>query len=132
MIFEAPWTLTTDHPASSYGMPVFVHEGIAHGPRDKISAFRVADIINEWAAEPDRTDAEKSLAGRFLRQWPDGPQLARVPGVRGQPQRFAKTTAVTVRIEDSDLERVPKTAKGTPDQDWFRAAIKDKLGRDRL
>jgi hypothetical protein len=113
-------------------MPVMLHMGVAHGPRDRLGPFVVADLVKAWAEEPDRTDEDKALAGRFLRQWPNGPQLARVPGVMGRPQKFAKTDMLGFRIETADLERVPRNAKGNPDQDWLREAVREKLGREGL
>ena len=124
------WKLTSEHPASSYGMPVFVFQGTAYGPRDKISAFLVAEIVHAWAEEDGRTDAELALAGRFLRQWPDGPQLNYVPGVRGQPQRFAKTELVTFRLEQGVADRCPRNTRGRIDQDFLRAAVAEKLSRE--
>jgi hypothetical protein len=113
-------------------MPVFVFGDTAYGPRDKISSFRVADIVYDWAREPNRTEDEQAIAGRFLRQLPDGPQLDRVPGVRGQPRRFAKTEAVTVRLEQGEADRCPRNAKGKIEQDFIREAVSRELKRRGL
>lgn len=118
------WILTTDHPASSYGMPVFVFKGTAYGPRDKISAFRIADIVYEWAQDEARTDEDLASAGKF-RQWPDGPQLDRVPGVMGRPRRWTKTTRVTVRVPDEYLAKIEG-----PLSDWINEAIGQRIKRE--
>jgi len=68
--------LTTEHSASSYGLPVAVWQGKAYGPADDIGGGKtMADLVLAWAEQPDRSIAETETAINFLRQWPDGPQL---------------------------------------------------------
>ena len=126
--FTKKWELTTKHPASSYGMPVFVFEEAAYHPRDMISVFRVADIVKEWADEKGRTDEEKSVAGQFLRQWPEGPQLKRVPGIMGRPRKFGKSELLSLRVPTELFKRLPKGK--TERADFVRAAIKEKLDEE--
>lgn len=121
------WTLTTDHPASSYGLPVFILKNVAYGPRDKISKFLVAEIVHEWAEEDGRTNDELSLAGSFLRQWPDGPQLDHVPGVMGQPRQFGKTELVSFRCPQELADRIPTERKARAD--FLRSSVEHELDR---
>ena len=67
--------LTTDHPASSYGIPVLVVNNQAYGPADKVqfSGRYAAAIAVEWAI--DRPIEDQVKASRFCRQWPQGPQF---------------------------------------------------------
>jgi hypothetical protein len=74
--------LTTDSPASSYGIPVLVLDADdirgEFGPADTLPTDQPltgADLVATWGSEPERTEEERTAAGRFLRQWPDGPQL---------------------------------------------------------
>jgi hypothetical protein len=48
-------TLTTDHPASSYGKPVAVVDGQAYGPDDKYNGIPVSSyiIVNLVGDRPD-------------------------------------------------------------------------------
>jgi len=94
--------LTTDHPASKYGIPVVVDKnGVAYGPADNIppnpnaedvfSAFfkeplKFDWLVFNWANKVDvnengevtgmpRTAEEVIAASRFLAQWPEGQQI---------------------------------------------------------
>lgn len=78
--------LTTNSPASHYGCPVLRIEAEDvdgdFGPADLIDFGAVgqgiipaATIVHAWATAPQRSDEERQAARRFLRQWPDGPQL---------------------------------------------------------
>jgi hypothetical protein len=67
--------LTTDHPASSHGVPVVVVGTEAYGPMDTIGGRQAAKIVTAWGCKPDRTPDEQDAARAFLRQWPAGPQL---------------------------------------------------------
>lgn len=80
-----------------------------------------------WLSLADDEMADRRMKGEGYRAG-----LEMNSGQRGQPPRFVKTTSVPVRIEDSDLDRVPRNHKGNPDQDWLRAAIREKLERDGL
>ena len=67
-------TLTTQHPTSSYGQPVALIDGVAHGPADiHPSTGRTAASLVIDAALSGHVD--RALAARYCRQWPDGPQL---------------------------------------------------------
>jgi len=64
---EPGLTLTTEHGASSYGLPVLVdQEGLAHGPADGLAG----SVVRSWASQPERTAAECEAAGKFLSQLP--------------------------------------------------------------
>lgn len=74
--------LTTDTPASSYGIPVLVIDAddikAELGPADIVPSsppITAADIVITWDSQPDRNEEERAAADRYLRQWPDGPQL---------------------------------------------------------
>lgn len=74
--------LTTDTPASSYGIPVLVIDAddiqAELGPADIVPSsppIMAADIILAWGSRPNRSEEERAAAERYLRQWPDGPQL---------------------------------------------------------
>lgn len=74
--------LTTDSSASSYGCPVLVFDAEdirgEFGPADMLPTDKPltgADLVATWAGEPERTEEELTAAGRYLRQWPDGPQI---------------------------------------------------------
>lgn len=60
-------TLTTDHPASSYGKPVAIIDGQAYGPDDVYEGLPVASyiIVNITGDRPDLDDML-----RFLSQSP--------------------------------------------------------------
>ena len=77
--------LTTDSPASSYGVPVLeVRAGAFDGiywPSAPLwekgaGSMTAAGLVKKWADSPDRSDAEIEAARRFLRHWPRGPQVA--------------------------------------------------------
>jgi len=71
-------TLMTDSPASSYGQPVLRVEGRDLGPADLMPAGEfAADVVRAWALGAGRSAEEREAARRFLRQWPEGPQLSR-------------------------------------------------------
>lgn len=75
---DQTFTFTTEHAASSYGMPVLVWAGAALGPADKLPFNphrRAAQVVRDWARDPDRTNDEYADASQYLRQWPEGPQL---------------------------------------------------------
>jgi len=57
--------LTTDHPSSSYGLPVLVIDGQAYGPGDMTPLGPAAEV----AAHPS-ADNDKNLLDRFLAQLP--------------------------------------------------------------
>lgn len=70
--------LTTDSPASSYGISVARIDGVDYGPGDRVPLGKnalgtrlAASLVYEWAQEPGRTPEEREAARRFLRQWPD-------------------------------------------------------------
>ena len=72
--------LTTDHPASRFGIPVLLnHHGDALGPSDTVNLFpsdgqcSAAAFVVRYAEQLGA--AEREAARLFCRQWPDGPQL---------------------------------------------------------
>lgn len=78
--------LTTDSPASHYGIPVLRVEAEDvsgdFGPADLIGDIEkpdklitAAQVVAGWASKPERTKAEIETAASFLRQWPEGPQI---------------------------------------------------------
>lgn len=75
--------LTTDSPASSYGVPVFRadHDPELYGPTDFGPADKLplglpaAVIVKDWAVREGRYSEGLAAAVKFLRQWPDGPQI---------------------------------------------------------
>lgn len=70
--------LTTDHPASSYGIPVLVDDdGNAFGPADVIPAFRVTAA--EYVSIAAHHFGEEN-ASAFCASWPEGPQPGRDTG----------------------------------------------------
>jgi hypothetical protein len=56
--------LTTDHPTSSYNMPVLVIHGKAYGPRDSYNGKPCAEIVQEMAEKGD--EETKKMAKKFL------------------------------------------------------------------
>lgn len=79
------WTLTTDHAASSYGIPVLLIEGVAYGPADRVPGLPNADIFGGTTAaslvaglSDNAPNNAKILADKYLRSWPTGPQLCGV------------------------------------------------------
>jgi len=77
------FTLTTEHPASSYGLPVLANQnGDAYGPGDVAQFYPShgpepagAFVVRCVKALPLDTEARRAVAS-WLRQWPDGPQLS--------------------------------------------------------
>lgn len=73
---DAECELTTDHAASSYGIPVLVTGGDAHGPEDTLpSGILAGDLVADWLSGDDpsfygewaaRTPAGIDLAHKFL------------------------------------------------------------------
>ena len=77
--------LTAESQGSSHGVPVLeIRAGDVDGtfgPEDLIydesgPVMRAASLVELWASSPERSDDEIEAARRFLRQWPDGPQVA--------------------------------------------------------
>ena len=79
--------LTTDSPASHYGVPV-LRIGAADvegdfGPADLIGDIdrpetlaTAACIVAGWAMNAERSEDERGAARAFLGQWPEGPQIS--------------------------------------------------------
>jgi hypothetical protein len=72
--------LTTDDPASHYGIPVLLnHHGEAFGPSDILNLYprfghcSAAAFVVRYAQELG--EDEREAAKQFCRQWPAGPQL---------------------------------------------------------
>jgi len=64
---DGTYTLTTEHAASSYGMPVLVVDGAAYGPGDLLSDGESAsEWVERWSRDPERTEDERDDARRFL------------------------------------------------------------------
>ena len=57
--------LTTARAESSYGIPVLVVDGIAHGRADTTPRGPAVEIVAKWAQEPGRTQDERDFARRF-------------------------------------------------------------------
>lgn len=63
------YTLTTDHPASSYGLPVLVVDGEAYGPSDILpSGESAAAWVARWRSARERTPEELEATAAFMRQ----------------------------------------------------------------
>ena len=74
------YLLTTDHSASSYGMPVLVHKGEAFGPADVVSAtdgwikgLTARDIVKQESAPQFfdalnvvRDEEQQAMIDRFV------------------------------------------------------------------
>ena len=79
-------TLTTNHPASSYGIPVLVTlDGRGYGPSEKTHPARFDCVFGDMRAAhsvysfaisaDDLTSEEAAFIRLYLGQWPEGPQL---------------------------------------------------------
>lgn len=69
MQYEPDITLSTEHAACSYGLPVVVADGQAYGPGDVLPGGKLAtEWVLLWASEPGRTPGERDDAARFLAQ----------------------------------------------------------------
>lgn len=75
-------SLTTDHPASSYGMPVLVNSADsrqAYGPADIVAFYnKPPQPAAMWVRRLAKTLANKDdiqACASFLKQWPEGPQI---------------------------------------------------------
>jgi hypothetical protein len=72
-------SLTTEHAASSHGIPVLVIEGAAYGAGDILPngyrGMRGGECVMLWAMLPGRSSAERSAARSYCTQWPEGPQV---------------------------------------------------------
>lgn len=78
-------SLTTEHPASHYGIPVLVNrDGRGFGPSQKTypdkfdSIFgdkRAAHMVYSFALSHNLTNEERQFVKSYLGQWPEGPQL---------------------------------------------------------
>ena len=69
-----------DVDGGSYNQPIvrFASQpGVAYGPGDVLrgDGRLVGHIVYMWAGNADRTEEEYQAARKFLRYWPDGPQL---------------------------------------------------------
>jgi len=63
------WMLTTDHAASSYGVPVLVKDGEAYGPADRLPSGELAGLLVKRrgiALYPAAGD-DRELCLRFIR-----------------------------------------------------------------
>ena len=78
--------LTTESPASSYGVPVlqitaddvdgdFGPADLIGDPDKGIPLMTAASIVAPWGSQPERTAAERQAARQFCAQWPEGPQV---------------------------------------------------------
>jgi len=76
------WKLSTEHAASSYGIPVLVNcqTGEAFGPGDIVKAYPshgfapAADVVRRLAKTSHRDEEGAQLISRFLAQRQEGPQ----------------------------------------------------------
>jgi hypothetical protein len=85
--------LTTDTPASHYGIPMLVIDATdvrgEFGPADRLHpniSLTAAQVVLAWGLAPERTPTEKEAARRYLHQWPEGPQLDSVTARHGTPR----------------------------------------------
>ena len=77
--------LTTDSPASSYGIPALRVEGegaedaMDCGPADMVEIAGqpvfAAALVALWGMSKGRTKDEREAAAAFCQQWPDGMQV---------------------------------------------------------
>lgn len=70
--------LVTDHPMAG-GRPVLLVQagdvsGL-YGPRDVLRTASAGALVEVWAEQSGRTEAELEAARAFLGQWPEGPQV---------------------------------------------------------
>lgn len=107
-------TLTTDHPAASYGLPVLVVDGEAYGPGDTLpSGDTAAALVVQWGREPERTDDDLRMARRFLKQAgltlpPPGFAYYTDEGIWSTgytPEAAIEHFIEDVRPDDDDLDR---------------------------
>jgi hypothetical protein len=89
---------TTDHPASSYGIPVWVDDaGNAYGSADKLSTAQAADFLSRSVQEVRRL-ARAGRLPHLREETPRGPVLwfsvsdleAFQPQRRGRPEKNEK------------------------------------------
>lgn len=84
IVLTPSFVLTTDHPQSRYGIPVLLHrqDGTAYGPADILQPYPsrgmapAAHFVVEMVRVKDLDPEARTAVANFLRQWPDGPQLA--------------------------------------------------------
>lgn len=80
--------LTTEHPASHYGIPVLVtDEGKAYGPsqatypekfKSVFGDMRAAHSVYSYAISNELDEETRKFVQLYLGQWPEGPQLENV------------------------------------------------------
>lgn len=78
-------TLTVNHPASHYGIPVLVcNDGRAYGPSEKTYSpkfdcifgdTRAAHTVFDYARDNSDNPDIVAFCRLFLGQWPEGPQI---------------------------------------------------------
>ncbi len=61
--------LTTDHSASSYGIPVLMVDGIAYGPDDKLGEFPAGSHVMTIIGDPAQLPNADIFLSGALRQW---------------------------------------------------------------
>ncbi len=107
--------LTTEHAASSDGLPVLVIAGQPYGAADRLPAgwrgLRGGEAVVLWAALAERAAAERALARAYCAQWPEGPQIPLEPGAvlgargRGASKRRGGKTRAEVSVYMSELAK---------------------------
>lgn len=79
--------LTTRSPLCRYGTPVLRIEADDiegdYVPADVIGDITAAQIVAGWAVSGQRTPDELEAVGRYLSQWPEGPQIRPRKGAGG-------------------------------------------------
>ena len=76
--------LTNEHSESDYGIPVLVRlqdDSTAYGPADMIDhegTQRAAHLVARYGKQ--LKGKEREFVQLFLKQWPEGPQLAEKAG----------------------------------------------------
>jgi hypothetical protein len=92
--------LTTDHAASSYGVPVLLIDGQAYGPGDILpSGDLAAAYVGRWSLLPGRTREDLDAVARFM---------AGALGSRADVAQMAGVDANTVNVWESRYDDTPR------------------------
>lgn len=114
--------LTTEHAASSYGLPVLVLSGQAYGPTDLLPSGEAAAVyVGRWSLDSNRTPEDLALAQAFLSQsgaLVSRGDIAHIAGVD------AETVSQWVRRHGDFPTPAARTAGGDI---YWRAQIEDWL-----
>lgn len=77
------FVLTSEHPKSHFGVPVLLHrvDGAVYGPADLLEPYRshgeatAAHFVHGIVKTLTLDDPQREAVAKYLRQWPEGPQL---------------------------------------------------------